>query len=251
MAIVDADVADWQIAEAWLDRITESASVLLSRSVTPDVACVPDQFKPMIVDVHGRLRGIVQALFTLQTSCEDMASFRTIAEAGPAQGENIGSYQQLNFLHCHLTYLWDSFDDAMQRFSNCYNETLEVLSADESQIDITELLHCAGAQNAESADGTAWKPEQLYAVAPSSTELPFLNTLRIASRWPKDWPEFVVFSDRAWNELMREATSRSNEMQAISTRLVLAHGPALQELISRHNVMMRNFKLQRNLEDRH
>jgi hypothetical protein len=242
MTVISAESDAHGTVEDQLQRIAVSAAVILGTAAAPGIDSVPERLRGAIVEIHGRLRGIVEALLELQSSYEDMDACRAIALAAPAQGSNLSPYQQLRLAHCRLAQLCSTFDATILRLERNYNEALELLSADEEPIDMTLLVQSVRATCSMDADGPT---QQWFAASPSSAELPFLNTLRIASRWPEHWPPFETFEEQIRSELVLRLERSRNEMKTVLAGVLRAHGSALQELVERHGTMMRNFQSQR------
>jgi hypothetical protein len=241
MTVTSAEADVDETVEGLLRGIAVSAVAFLGTPSAPGIDGVPEHLRGAIAEVHGRLRGIVAAVLELQTSHDDMDMCRAVALATPAQGGDVSPYQQLRLAHCQSAYLCATFDATVLRLEEKYNEALELLSADEEPIDISRLVQGTRVTWPTDADGPT---RQWFAVAPSSAEPPFLNTLRVASRWPEQWPAFGTFEEQVRSELVFRIERNQHDMKAILASVVLAHGAALQALVERHGAMMRNFQLQ-------
>ncbi|MGM4932213.1 hypothetical protein [Tardiphaga sp. 619_E2_N8_5] len=244
MTIVEAEAAASQIAAGLLDRIIDDAKVSLSVADAPYLSSLPEFARNPIAVAHDKLREIVEALLQFETVCEDAWEFQRIASGLTQAEEASRPYQRLRFVHSHLEYLCTSFDEAVMRFGVCYNAGLELLSADEDPVDVGSLTPGIRS-NLQAAHGeTLPNVGPWYTASPKSAEFPFLNTPRIASRWPDEWPSFAEFYAEADKALTREIQRCCEEMRARSTSIVLAHGPAVLELVGRHNTIVRNFQSQ-------
>jgi hypothetical protein len=220
-----------------LERLARSADVYVRGMVARDAVYIPQHLRASVVEVSERLLGILDALFGIQALHDDACVLKALAQSPPPPDDSREPAHQ-RVLSTHLRYLEAAFSAGLPRLADEFNALLQVTSADEEPIDLDRIVERAGVQWLVAApSGKA----RAMAYAAAQMELPDLGN---ASRGPREWPPLAAVSDRARSERLLRVQDRCEGMEAVLAIITETHGPALLELIERHNVMIRNFERQ-------
>ncbi|WP_441279249.1 hypothetical protein AB7783_26625 [Tardiphaga sp. 172_B4_N1_3] len=218
-----------------LERLACSADVYVRGMVARDAVYIPQHLRAAVVEVSEGLAGILDALFGIQALHDDAFVLKALAQSPPPPGD-IREIAHQRVLTTHLRYLEVVFSAGLRRLADEFNGFLHVTSADEEPIELDRIVERAGVRwlvAAPSGTAAAYDVAQMWPPDPE-----------IASRSPREWPPLAAVSDRARSELLLRVQDRCEGMEAVLAIITETHGPALLELIERHNVMIRNFEQQ-------
>lgn len=203
--------------------------------VARDAPYLPDRLRPSIIDISDRLATVLDALFEVSALCDDAAVLGLMTESQRPFGD-ISVHQAQRMFEAHKSRLDGAFPEALFRLTNAFNATLQAASADEEQIDLARIMREAGGRwqfpesRAEHGSGEDCADETQGAAQHADGQ-------RL-----RDWPPLVGVSDRKQSELRQHLRDQHQCMQAILMMILDVHGPAILELVDRHNVMMQNFE---------
>jgi hypothetical protein len=218
-----------------LEGLSLSADAYIRGNVARDAPYVPDRLRPSIIDISDRLATVLDALFEIDALCDDAAVLGLMAESQHPFGD-ISAYQAHRMFEAHKSCLDGAFPEALFRLTNAFNATLQAASADEEQIDLARIMREAGG----GWQFSAVRSEHGSGVG--RTDQPLGGAPYAEGRQLREWPPLARVSDHQQSELRRQLRDQHECMQAALTAILKAHGPALLELVDRHNAMMQNFE---------